>query len=273
MKGSATTIKPHRAKKLPARSPLKTQLILGTQDDNNGSPVFPPHTEKGLEQQSPTKTSSTTMQDNHSTEEPNRERIDLESEPPSWWAMGSPRLIATDTPEHVQAVVVKHFGAGVDMNRFLEPTRKVFDSFTSTQRDDYKKKGLLMPKIPGSWKKWATMHSAQQIKFINAICALSLHHAQCIQTSVVAAAAAINHDVEEIIASQNRTMHDYARVMHIMSCSDNLAAVTKAFGRYTRLELDEARSRLSADLEVSISGWKQLTVIFNDPNVITSPHF
>ncbi len=51
-----------------------------------------------------------------------------------------------------------------------------------------------------------------------------------------------------------------------MSCSDNLAAVTKAFGRYTRMELDEARSKLSADLEVTISGWKQLTCVFNDPN-------
>jgi hypothetical protein len=70
----------------------------------------------------------------------------------------------------------------------------------------------------------------------------------------------ICHDVfEDIIVSQNRTMHDYARTMHIMSCSDNLTAVTKAFGRYTRMELDEARSKLSADLEVTISGWKQLT--------------
>ncbi len=47
----------------------------------------------------------------------------------------------------------------------------------------------------------------------------------------------------------------------------NLAAVTKAFGRYTRLELDEAKSKLREDLELSVSGWKQLTVIFNDPNV------
>ncbi len=51
----------------------------------------------------------------------------------------------------------------------------------------------------------------------------------------------------------NRTMHDYA--------------ITKAFGRYTRLELDEAKSKLREDLETSVSGWKQLTVVFNDPNV------
>jgi hypothetical protein len=60
-------------------------------------------------------------------------------------------------------------------------------------------------------------------------------------------------------------MHDYARVMHAMSCSDNLAAITKAFGRYTRLELDEAKLR--EDLEISVFGWKQLTVVFNNPNV------
>ncbi len=73
--------------------------------------------------------------------------MDLQMEPPSWWAMGSARLIATDTPEHVQTVVTKHFGPGVDMNKFLEPTQKVFDSFTPTQREEYKKKGLLMQKF------------------------------------------------------------------------------------------------------------------------------
>jgi hypothetical protein len=49
-------------------------------------------------------------------------------------------------------------------------------------------------------------------------------------------------------------MHDYARVMHVMSCSDNLAAITKAFERYTRLELDKSKSKLREDLELSVSG-------------------
>ena len=79
-----------------------------------------------------------------------------------------------------------------------------------------------------------------------------------------AIAAKMAKDVEEQVVA-NRTMHDYARVMHVMSCSDNLAAITKAFGRYTRLE--QAKSKLREDLELSVSGWKQLTVVFNDPNV------
>ncbi len=124
-----------------------------------------------------------------------------------------------------------------------------------------------MLKIPNSWKKWSAMDHAQKIKFINAIYALSALHAQCIETAVITNSTSITHTVEDTMASSNRTMHCYARVMHVMSCSNNLAAVTRAFGRYTRYELDEAKSKLSEDLEVCVSGWKQLTYVFNDPNV------
>jgi hypothetical protein len=37
------------------------------------------------------------------------------------------------------------------------------------------------------------------------------------------------------------------------TCND--AAITKAFGRYTRLELDAAKSKLREYLELSVSGW------------------
>ena len=261
-------------KKLTPTSLVTTQVIPGTQDGDDVVPVITQNNEKEVDRQVPTNPSC----DQHNARPgdlsldstDSSDNMDLQMEPPSWWAMGSPRLIATDTPEHVQTIVTKQFGPGVDMNKFLEPTRMVFDSFTPTQREEYKKKGLLMPKIPGSWKKWSAMANTQHIKFINGICALSQSHALCIHSSMVAAAAKICHDVEDIVASQNRTMHDYARTMHIMSCSDNLAAVTKAFGKYTRMELDEARSKLSADLEVTVSGWKQLTCVFNDPNVTPS---
>ncbi len=153
------------------------------------------------------------------------------------------------------------------MNRFLVPTRIVFDQISPTERDEYKKKGIHMLKILNSWKKWSAMEHAQKIKFINAIYALSASHAQCIDTAVITNSSNITHTVEDTIASHNRTMHCYARVMHVMSCSNNLAAVTKAFGRYTRYELDEAKSKLSEDLEVCVSGWKQLTYVFNDSNV------
>jgi hypothetical protein len=62
-------------------------------------------------------------------------------------------------------------------------------------------------------------------------------------------------------------MHEYARTMHVMSSSDNLSAISKAFGRYTRLELDESKSKLHEDLETSVDGWKQLAIVYNDPNV------
>ncbi len=53
---------------------------------------------------------------------------------------------------------------------------------------------------------------------INAIYALNASHAQNIESGVEAIAAKIAKDVEEQVVA-NRTMHDYARVMHIMSCS------------------------------------------------------
>jgi hypothetical protein len=44
------------------------------------------------------------------------------------------------------------------------------------------KKGLLLIKIPASWKKWRAMKNSQKIKFINAIYALNACHAQNIES-------------------------------------------------------------------------------------------
>ncbi len=42
-------------------------------------------------------------------------------EPPSWWKQPAPRLQTSDTLVHVQLVISRNFGAGVDMDRFLSP--------------------------------------------------------------------------------------------------------------------------------------------------------
>jgi hypothetical protein len=52
--------------------------------------------------------------------------------------------------------------------------------------------------------------------------------------------------------------------MLAMSSSDNMAAISRTFNR---LELDESKSKLHDDLQFSVSGWKQLAIVFNDPNV------
>jgi hypothetical protein len=55
---------------------------------------------------------------------------------PSWWTRGSPRLLATDTPEHVESVVATNFGAGVDLDRYLEPARSIFERFSTVEREE-----------------------------------------------------------------------------------------------------------------------------------------
>ena len=248
-----------RRKKVRATGTIATQSITYAQDNVNSDAhatslkepaMLPLQTEQSVSEES----------------EENSDLFEVSLNLPSWWTKGSPRLLATDTPEHVESVVATNFGAGVDLDRYLEPARSIFERFSTIEREEYKKKGLLLMKIPASWKKWRAMENSQKIKFINAIYALNASHAQNIESGVGAIAAKMAKDVEEQIIA-NRTMHDYARVMHVMSCSDNLAAITKAFRRYTRLELDEAKSKLREDLELSVSGWKQLTVVFNDPNV------
>ncbi len=51
--------------------------------------------------------------------------------------------------------------------------------------------------------------------------------------------------------SKNRTMHEMARAMHVITDTDNIAALSKALGRYNRLELDRAHSKLDAEIEVT----------------------
>jgi hypothetical protein len=116
-----------RLKKNTTKSPLKTQLIL-----------IP---ETGLDQGSKdTSTADANATEEQHSHESTANVVDLLADPPSWWALGSPRLLGTDTPEHLQSVIVKNFGAGFDMNRFLVPTRIVFEQISQAEREEYKKK-------------------------------------------------------------------------------------------------------------------------------------
>ena len=50
--------------------------------------------------------------------------------PPLWSTMAPPRLLATDSPQHVQLAVSINFGAGVDMDKYLGPARTLFERFS-----------------------------------------------------------------------------------------------------------------------------------------------
>jgi hypothetical protein len=57
--------------------------------------------------------------------------------------------------------------------------------------------------------------------------------------------------VQDDEVHKNRTMHEMARAMHVISDSDNTAALSKALGRYSRLELDIEHSKLNEEIKVN----------------------
>jgi hypothetical protein len=59
--------------------------------------------------------------------------------PPLWSTMAPPRLLSTDSPQHVQLAVTTNFGAGVDMDKYLGPARALFDRFSQAEKDEYTK--------------------------------------------------------------------------------------------------------------------------------------
>ena len=142
-----------------------------------------------------------------------QETVSHALEPPSWWKQPSPRL---------QSVISRNFGAGVDMDRYLSPARITFDEFTDTDREFYKTKGFKVMKIPASWKKWTAMNTGQKGRFINQLYALSEAHASQVEQGVASAVTIGAKELHEEVG-KNRTMHEFARVIHIMSDSDNMA--------------------------------------------------
>jgi hypothetical protein len=75
---------------------------------------------------------------------------------PSWRSMEAPRLLQSDTTEHVQSVVTRIFGAGVDMDLYLPAARTVIDHLTKDEPEDYTKKGLKFQPVGNGGKRWTT---------------------------------------------------------------------------------------------------------------------
>ena len=93
------------------------------------------------------------------------------------------------------------------------------------------------------------MDRTQRVKMINILYSLTPEHAQkvgqLIEAELLLHAKSIDDEVHK-----NRTMHEMARAMHVISDSDNTAALSKALGRYSRLELDREHSKLNEEIEV-----------------------
>ena len=169
----------------------------------------------------------------------------------SWWELPAPRLQASDSEEHISSVISTNFGLGVDMSVYLSPARMVIDGLTSEERDNYKAKGIRGLKIPAAWKRWKSMHRQQHAKFINVLYSLAPCHAQKVAEAIAADVLTSTTMVDEEV-SKNRTMHEIARAMHVITDTDNISALSKALGRYNRLELDRAHSKLDEAIEVNI---------------------
>jgi hypothetical protein len=88
-------------------------------------------------------------------------------------------------------------------------------------------------------------------KFINVLHSLTPCHAQKVAEAIAADVLTSTTMVDEEV-SKNRTMHEMARAMHVITDTDNIAALSKALGRYNRLELDRAQSKLDEAIEVNI---------------------
>jgi hypothetical protein len=168
----------------------------------------------------------------------------------SWWEHPAPRLQASDSELHISSVIAANFGLGVDMSLYLSPARIVMDELTSEERDNYKAKGSSNLKIAASWKRWKAMNRLQQTKFVNVLYSLSAFHAKKISDFIAAEMVTSATQIDEEV-SKNRTMHEMARAMHVITDTDNIAALSKALGRYNRLELDRAHSKLDAEIEVT----------------------
>ncbi len=66
------------------------------------------------------------------------------------------------------------------------------------------------------------MNTGQKSKFVNQLYALSAAHASQVEQSIAAASTVVAKELHEEVG-KNRTMHEFARVIHVMSDSCNLA--------------------------------------------------
>jgi hypothetical protein len=128
------------------KSVVKTKGAFGTQI----IPGFPENVDSDAHTESPQEPAMLPLQTKKAASKDDSSSSDVLLHGSSWWTRGSPRLLTTDTPEHVESVVATDFGAGVDLDRYLEPARLVFERFSKVECEELKKKGLLLMKIPAS---------------------------------------------------------------------------------------------------------------------------
>ena len=69
------------------------------------------------------------------------------------------------------------------------------------------------------------MNTGQKSKFVNQLYALTAAHASQVEQSIAAASTVAAKELHEEVG-KNRTMHEFARVIHVMSDSANLAGAS-----------------------------------------------
>ena len=94
------------------------------------------------------------------------------------------------------------------------------------------------------------MDRAQRVKMINTLYNFTPDHARKVGEILEAELQQSKSGIDDEV-QKNRTMHEMARAMHVISDSDNTAALSKALGRYSRLELDREHSKLDEEIEVN----------------------
>jgi hypothetical protein len=80
------------------------------------------------------------------------------------------------------------------------------------------------------------MDRTQRVKMSNILYSLTPEHAQKVGQLIEA----------ELL--QHAKMHEMGRAMHVIGDSDNTAALSKALGMYSRLELDREHSKLNEEI-------------------------
>ncbi len=96
------------------------------------------------------------------------------------------------------------------------------------------------------------MTKPQRVNLVNLLYSLTSLHAEKVGIYVALDLDQTEKEAVNEEITKNRMMHEMARALHVISDSDNISALSKALGRYSRLELDRANSKLEEDLEVRL---------------------
>ena len=94
------------------------------------------------------------------------------------------------------------------------------------------------------------MDRGQRVKMINTLYNFTPDHARKVGDILEAELQQSRSGIDDEV-QKNRTMHEMARAMHVISDSDNTSALSKALGRYSRLDLDREHSKLDEEIEVN----------------------